>query len=143
MHSVLALEGAVLLLFQALRSIALFFGRSIVTTFALRALHNYQFTSHFKHPTSLFVITTLSRTVALRRSGTGTSRESREHCYSITSETRPEATVRPPSRIAKRSPFSIAIGAISSTEMEVLSPGITISVPSARVIVPVTSVVRK
>ena len=46
MHSVLALEGAVFLLFQAFRSVALFFGRRIVATFALSALHNYQFTSH-------------------------------------------------------------------------------------------------
>ena len=51
MHSVLALEGAVFLLFQAFRSVALFFGRRIVATFALSALHNYQFTSHIKHST--------------------------------------------------------------------------------------------
>ena len=55
MHSVLALEGAVLLLFQAFRSVALFFGRRIVATFALGALHNYQFASHIKHSTFLQV----------------------------------------------------------------------------------------
>ena len=74
-----------------------------------------------------------------RRSGTFAESD----YYSMMSETRPEATVRPPSRIANRRPFSMAIGAISSTVIVVLSPGITISTPSFRVIVPVTSVVRK
>ena len=57
--------------------------------------------------------------------------------------TRPAPTVRPPSRMAKRRPSSIAIGWIMSTFMLVLSPGMTISVPSGRVTTPVTSVVRK
>ena len=59
------------------------------------------------------------------------------------SVTVPAPTVRPPSRIAKRSPSSIAIGAISSTVRLTLSPGITISVPSGSCATPVTSVVRK
>ena len=63
--------------------------------------------------------------------------------YSMISATTPAPTVRPPSRIAKRRPSSIAIGTISSTETATLSPGITISVPSGRVTTPVTSVVRK
>ena len=63
--------------------------------------------------------------------------------YSVIFDTTPAPTVRPPSRIAKRRPASIAIGAISSTSNFRLSPGITISVPSGRVTVPVTSVVRK
>ena len=50
--------------------------------------------------------------------------------YEIISVTTPEPTVRPPSLIAKRTPLSIAIGAIISTSIEILSPGITISVPS-------------
>ncbi len=58
-------------------------------------------------------------------------------------ETTPAPTVRPPSRMAKRSFSSIAIGAISSTSNFRLSPGITISVPSGSFTVPVTSVVRK
>ena len=57
--------------------------------------------------------------------------------------TRPAPTVRPPSRIAKRRPSSMAMGWISSTDISVLSPGMTISVPSGRVTTPVTSVVRK
>jgi hypothetical protein len=43
--------------------------------------------------------------------------------------TRPAPTVRPPSRIAKRKPSSIAIGLPNSTFIVTLSPGITISVP--------------
>ena len=44
--------------------------------------------------------------------------------------TRPAPTVRPPSRMAKRRPSSMAIGLINSTVMVVLSPGMHISVPS-------------
>jgi hypothetical protein len=55
----------------------------------------------------------------------------------------PAPTVRPPSRIAKRSPFSIATGVISSISSVTLSPGITISTPSGNFATPVTSVVRK
>ena len=54
----------------------------------------------------------------------------------------PAPTVRPPSRIAKREPFSMATGVINSPVMSVLSPGITISTPSGRWSEPVTSVVR-
>ena len=63
--------------------------------------------------------------------------------YSIIFATTPAPTVRPPSRIAKRRPSSIAIGAISFTVILTLSPGITISTPSGRSHAPVTSVVRK
>ena len=57
--------------------------------------------------------------------------------------TLPEPTVRPPSRMAKPRPISMAIGWISATVISVLSPGMTISVPSGSVMTPVTSVVRK
>src|SRR5205085_9215987 len=57
--------------------------------------------------------------------------------------TRPAPTVRPPSRMANRRPSSMAMGLPNSTVMTVLSPGMTISVPSGNVIDPVTSVVRK
>src|ERR1035438_9280910 len=49
----------------------------------------------------------------------------------MTLATTPAPTVLPPSRIPNRKPCSIAIGAISSTTILMLSPGITISVPSA------------
>ncbi len=55
----------------------------------------------------------------------------------------PAPTVRPPSRIANRSPFSSATGVINSTTTVTLSPGITISTPSGNVATPVTSVVRR
>ena len=63
--------------------------------------------------------------------------------HSITSLTRPAPIVRPPSRMANRCPFSIAMGAITLISTETLSPGITISTPGGRVTFPVTSVVRK
>src|SRR3954471_21105703 len=50
--------------------------------------------------------------------------------YLVMFATTPAPTVRPPSRIAKRRPGSMAIGAISLTPRFTLSPGITISVPS-------------
>lgn len=63
--------------------------------------------------------------------------------YSIISITEPAPTVCPPSRTENFEPFSIAIGAINSTVISVLSPGITISTPCFNVIEPVTSVVLK
>jgi hypothetical protein len=63
--------------------------------------------------------------------------------YSMTSLMTPAPTVRPPSRIANRNSFSIAIGVINSTVKLTLSPGITISTPSGNTATPVTSVVRK
>ena len=63
--------------------------------------------------------------------------------YSMIVATRPDPTVRPPSQIAKVRPCSIAIGWISSIVISTLSPGMHISVPSGRLITPVTSVVLK
>src|SRR6185312_6782925 len=50
--------------------------------------------------------------------------------YFMILATTPAPTVRPPSRMAKRRPSSMAIGWISSISIDTLSPGITISVPS-------------
>src|ERR1700685_2923414 len=55
----------------------------------------------------------------------------------------PAPTVCPPSRMAKRKPFSMATGVISSITRLTLSPGITISVPAGSSATPVTSVVRR
>ena len=63
--------------------------------------------------------------------------------YSIIFVTTPEPTVRPPSRIAKRLPCSIAICLPRVTSTFTLSPGMHISAPPRRSVVPVTSVVRK
>jgi methionyl-tRNA synthetase len=50
--------------------------------------------------------------------------------YLMILATTPAPTVRPPSRMAKRRPSSMAIGAIRATLNSTLSPGITISTPS-------------
>ena len=63
--------------------------------------------------------------------------------YSMIVATRPDPTVRPPSRIAKVRPWLIAIGWISSIVISMLSPGMHISVPSGSSQTPVTSVVLK
>jgi hypothetical protein len=63
--------------------------------------------------------------------------------YSMHLPTAPEPTVRPPSRIAKRRPGSIATGLINSTVISTLSPGTTISMFAGKSTTPVTSVVRK
>ena len=57
--------------------------------------------------------------------------------------TRPAPTVRPPSRMLNFRPSSMAMDWMSSTVISVLSPGMTISVPSGSLTTPVTSVVRK
>src|SRR5205809_766170 len=63
--------------------------------------------------------------------------------YSKILVTTPAPTVFPPSRMAKRSPSSMAMGVMRSIFSCTLSPGMTISVPSGRVHTPVTSVVRR
>ncbi len=63
--------------------------------------------------------------------------------YSMIVATRPDPTVRPPSRIANVRPWLIAIGWMSSIVISTLSPGIHISVPAGRLHTPVTSVVLK
>src|ERR1019366_3891506 len=76
-------------------------------------------------------------------SGCGGCHRTRYKTYAIISLMVPAPTVRPPSRIANRKPFSIATGVINSISSCTLSPGITISVPAGNVATPVTSVVRK
>ncbi len=61
--------------------------------------------------------------------------------YATILVTTPAPTVLPPSRIAKRLLSSRAIGPTSLTLKVTVSPGITISTPSASVTSPVTSVV--
>src|SRR4051812_2912407 len=63
--------------------------------------------------------------------------------YSLIFVTTPDPTVLPPSRIANRTPSSMAIGFDSSTASRALSPGMHISAPPSRLAEPVTSVVRK
>src|SRR5688500_467300 len=75
--------------------------------------------------------------------GSRTQKTCTGYTYSITLATTPAPTVRPPSRIAKRKPPSIATGAIKVTTILVVSPGMTISTPSGNLHSPVTSVVLK
>ena len=63
--------------------------------------------------------------------------------YSMIVATRPDPTVRPPSRIANVRPWLIAIGWMSSIVISTLSPGMHISTPSGSSQTPVTSVVLK
>ncbi len=63
--------------------------------------------------------------------------------YSRILVTTPEPTVLPPSRIAKRTFSTIAIGLPSVTCILTLSPGMHISAPPSSDDSPVTSVVRK
>ncbi len=63
--------------------------------------------------------------------------------YSMIVATRPDPTVRPPSRIANVRPCSIAIGWISSIVISTLSPGMHISTPAGNSQTPLTSVVLK
>lgn len=67
----------------------------------------------------------------------------RDDDYSMIFVTTPEPTVLPPSRIAKRTFSTIAIGLPSVTDILTLSPGMHISAPPRRFASPVTSVVRK
>jgi len=86
-------------------------------------------------------------TSQIRQNGGGRVNPSRSPdnltAYSRTSVTRPAPMVRPPSRIAKRRPFSIATDFWRTTSTVTLSPGITISTPAGSVSEPVTSEVRK
>src|SRR5262249_59486334 len=63
--------------------------------------------------------------------------------YCTISEIVPAPTVCPPSRVAKRKPFSIATGVISSITSCTLSPRITISGPEGSSATPVTSVLLR
>ena len=59
--------------------------------------------------------------------------------HASTLETTPAPTVRPPSRMANLSPGSMATGLMSSNLAVMLSPGMTISMPSGSVTVPAVS----
>src|ERR1035438_9125463 len=113
MRLVLPAVPAELLHFQAFGGSLLVLRRRVVPVLALRALERNDVARHGSNS------------------------------YLMISVTVPAPTVRPPSRIAKRKPLSMATGVINSTVNSTLSPGITISVPSGNCATPVTSVVRK
>jgi hypothetical protein len=118
---------------QFVRRGPLILGRRIITAFAFTACQRDNH-SHVDSP-SLPTLGTIAGPMLLN----GQQRLR----YSMMSLTTPAPTVRPPSRMAKRNSFSIAIGVISSADMAMLSPGMTISTPSDNDNTPVTSVVRK
>ena len=102
MYRMFVAEATVFFVFQSLRMFPLIFCCIIIAPLTIAAGQRYFFSCH----------------IFLSRS-----------TYSITSEITPAPTVRPPSRMAKRSSFSMAIGVINSTSMVILSPGIIISTP--------------
>ena len=124
---------AELLEFEALRRRLLILRRHVITALAFRALKHNVISCHNSPSFPQTNFQTLSSLRAIRQLA----------AYSTISEIVPAPTVLPPSRMAKRSPFSIAIGVISVISIATLSPGITISTPSGNVATPVTSVVRK
>ena len=126
MRRVLAAEAAELAHLEPLRRLLLVLGRAVVAPLAVLTGERDN-VSHGWSP----------REPGGRRTGLPP-----RNCYSTISVMVPDPTVRPPSRMAKRAPASSATGTISSPLIVVLSPGITISTPSGRCSVPVTSVVR-
>jgi hypothetical protein len=136
-QTVAAAATAKFIKLKPVRRVLFIFCRNVVPLFALGALQNYVISRHFE--TSLFQnLDAKLRTVSQIR-----SLESGTINYSTISDTVPAPTVRPPSRMANRKPFSIAMGAIRVISIWMLSPGITISTPAGRFATPVTSVVRK
>ena len=137
MHPVAAAAATVFFKLKPVRRVLFIFCRHVIPLFALGALQNYVISRHI-----ISFVARRSLFVALA-SATNHEQPTMNYLYSTTSDTVPAPTVRPPSRMAKRKPFSIAIGAISSISIWMLSPGITISTPAGRCATPVTSVVLK
>jgi len=130
-HRVFATEPAILVQIELVRRVSFILRRGIIFTLAFTASEKYDF-PHCSSPSSTLILI-----IAWRRHPPDAI------FYSITSVITPAPTVLPPSRMAKRRPWSMAIGVMSSTLQVMLSPGITISTPSASFTTPVTSVVRK
>jgi len=124
----LAFEGAEFLLFQPTRTVAAAFRRRVVSPLAVRAGQGNNITRHVR--TSFRDRTQGSHQNSARRACGRSARTEVRAGYSTISVTLPAPTVRPPSRMAKRRVFSMAMGQMSSTFMAMLSPGRTISTPS-------------
>src|SRR5437763_11398510 len=113
-------------------------GRHVIAILALGALQRNVISRHKSSTQNAQPSIGASNGCRCHESGSGSLFQS----YSKISETVPAPTVRPPSRIANRNPFSIAIGLINSISNCELSPGITISTPPGNCATPLTSVVR-
>ena len=136
MNRMLLLGPTELLDLKPIRRQPLVLRRRIVSPLALRASKNDQLSWHLDLSP---LEDSLNDSMPFSHNPAATGKAP----YLITSVTVPAPTVLPPSRMAKRIDFSMAIGAINVTFMLMLSPGMTISTPSGKVISPVTSVVRK
>src|SRR5437762_9048463 len=115
---------AVLREFQAVRVVPLVLLGVVRPLFAIWAGQGDQ------HPISLLCHFLFPRSERLASSGRLSPARATDQAHSVIEVTTPAPTVRPPSRIAKRSPSSTATGVISSICIWMLSPGITISTPS-------------
>jgi len=112
--------------FDTRRVVAAIFLSCVVSFLALTASKSYNRTNAF-----------FSRHIFFLR-----SIADRPFNYSRILVMTPAPTVRPPSRMANFEPCSRATGTINSTVRFTLSPGMTISTPSGRLMSPVTSIVR-
>src|SRR5271166_3185469 len=139
MRRMLAATAAELLQLQPFRHRLPVLGGRIIPLFAITALQRNNLSGHFSLPTAHVVADASVREILLMRALADECVRS----YCTISAIVPAPTVCPPSRIAKRKPFSIATGVINSITSETLSPGITISVPAGNSATPVTSVVRR
>ena len=143
MRRVLAAEAAELAEFQPLGRLLLVLRRAVVAPLTVHARQRDD-VSHDLNLAGSRLWASGARPVcpaSMIRTMPG-ARSLESEAYSTISVIVPEPTVRPPSRMANRAPFSSATGVSSSPVMDVLSPGITISTPSGSLSVPVTSVVR-
>src|SRR4029079_15397758 len=120
MRCVLPAEPAVLAQLETLGRLLLVLRRAVVPTLAVGARERND-VAHFR------ILVGFGR----RALGVGPyltprvqSPEPVSRSYAMISVIVPAPTVRPPSRIANRAPFSIATGVISSAVIDVLSPGI-------------------
>ena len=143
-------EAAVLLELDPLAGVRLVLLRHIVATFAglTRQVDRRSLVTHsvarFAPWSTEYGVPSIETVISVLGTRVSVLLVSLYSClYLVILVTRPAPTVRPPSRIANRNPSSIAIGFNNSTDISVLSPGITISVPAGNFTVPVTSVVRK
>src|SRR5207247_10627921 len=115
-------------------------GGRIIPLFAITALQRNDLSGHSAPSFFLCGAGALAREklcgASLRLDGRG---RSSLQLYCTISLMVPAPTVCPPSRMAKRKPFSVATGLVSPITSCPLSPGITTSVPERRSATPVRS----
>ena len=141
MRGALPAAGAEFLALQALGILFFVLVRRVITPLAFRTFKLDEFCRHSQKP--YFSGPFYKRFYMTKHPRFGSGAFNCGWVYPNISDTTPAPMVRPPSRMANRSSFSMAIGVMSSAVMVVLSPGITISTSLGRFRMPVTSVVRK